>query len=130
MRATLRVVLGLVSLVAGIIFIMFVPKASTGTITLSNEVLFGVILMVAWLFFSAASKICMIAGSKATWPNWTAIAAWSVFGIVLIAIAYGTTINPVPLTRIDTMLTALFFFGWMLIDLFDLMLLRPIPIPD
>jgi hypothetical protein len=130
MRAALRAVIGLVSLVAGVIFFVFVPHTATAIPALSNEALFAVVLLAIWLIFSAASKVRMIADSKATWLGWIALGTWSLFCLVVIAIAFGTTIEPVHFSRADSILNASFFFGWMLIDLFDLVFLHPVPTPN
>jgi hypothetical protein len=130
MRTALRALLGMASLVAGTIFLITIPKTSMVTFPLSNEELGGIIFLAIWLFFSVASKIGMIADSKAKLTNWIAITAWGIFGIALIAMAFGTNVQPVYLSRNSTILTASFLFGWMLVDLFDLMFLRPVPTPN
>jgi len=121
-----RAVIGLLSLVGGIVIIV-IPKTSTVTVTTSNEVIFVAALMVVWMIFSAINKVDMIVDSSATWPTWTALATWCVFGITLLAIVFGTTsIQPIRSTRFEDILALSLFIGWPIVDLLDLLLLRPV----
>ncbi|HUC94715.1 MAG TPA: hypothetical protein VMR19_01780 [Candidatus Saccharimonadales bacterium] len=123
----LRAIVGLLSLVGGIAIFVYISRLDTGVTFIINSYLFmGSILMWIWIVLSAISKLGMIEGARTSYPNGTALAAWAIFTVTLIAITYGTPNQPTPqLTPLENFLVPLVFFGWPIIDLFDAMLRPP-----
>ena len=123
----LRAIIGLLSLVGGIAIFVYLSRSGTSTTIISNgRLLMGSVLMLAWIALSAINKLCMIEGARTSWPNGIALAAWAIFGVTLIAIAYGTPNQSAQqLIYPENVLVPLVFFGWPIIDLFDMMLRPP-----
>lgn len=125
-----RAIIGILSLAGGIAYVLYAPLATKSNIVIEkNYLIMEAVLFLAWIILSVISKVGMIIGSRKYWPTWFAVAAWGLFGIMLISYIYGTagvSAQATPLTQLENIFGLFMFIGWPIVDLLDLTLLRPV----